>query len=77
MPSYFECLQCNVVTPVEATPPKCSGCGHSTGVLHESKPESSSVGNVQEQKPTAVSTCDGVPLAMGSDSIAAPKTNRV
>ena len=53
MPSYFECLQCNVVTPVEATPPKCSGCGHSTGVLHESKPESSSVGN--EQKPIAVS----------------------
>lgn len=56
MLSYFECLQCSVVTPIEASPPKCSGCGHSTGVLHLSRPESSNVDNVQMQKPAAVST---------------------
>jgi hypothetical protein len=35
---YFECLHCGIVTPVEITPPKCSSCGHGTGVVHQNKP---------------------------------------
>ena len=49
MPSYFECLHCGVVTPVEASPPKCGQCGHGTGVIHLEKPPED---KDQKQKPT-------------------------
>jgi len=54
MPSYFQCLHCGVVTPVEEAPPKCSKCGHGTGVLHLQNPESLEQGGGKEQqrKPT-------------------------
>jgi hypothetical protein len=39
MASYFECLRCGVVTVVEVAPPKCSQCGHGTGILHASRPD--------------------------------------
>ena len=40
MPSYFECLHCGAMTPVEEASPKCSQCGHGTNVIHLQKPES-------------------------------------
>ena len=51
MPSYFECLHCGVVTPVEEAPPKCSQCGHGTGVIHLQNPESIEKGQGENQKP--------------------------
>ncbi len=39
MPRYFECLHCHLITPVEATTPKCPRCGHGTGVIHSMNPE--------------------------------------
>jgi hypothetical protein len=53
MSSYFECLHCGAVTAVEATPPKCSRCGHGTGVIHLENPESTEkgAGTDQQEKP--------------------------
>jgi hypothetical protein len=52
MPSYFQCLHCGIVTPIEASPPKCGTCGHGTGVVHSQKPESLEGDKGEQSKPT-------------------------
>ena len=37
---YFECLHCENIAPVEATPPKCPQCGHGNGIIHQNLPPS-------------------------------------
>jgi len=41
MPKYYECLRCGVVTEVDTATPKCSQCGHGTGILHQEDPRKS------------------------------------
>ena len=36
--SYFECVHCGSVAPIDAMPPKCPRCGHGTGVIHLKEP---------------------------------------
>ncbi len=50
MPDQFECLHCGVMTPVEATPPKCGKCGYGTGVVHVQKPASLETDVAEESK---------------------------
>ena len=71
MSKFFECVRCGVITPVELSPPRCSSCGHGTGILHTNDPRSSAQGAGKVEKPAASdgkdpsATVDVIPTKAG------------
>jgi hypothetical protein len=65
---YFECLHCGTVALVEATPPKCTRCGHGTGIIHQNQPRAERSAPQDQQNKKETGESGGEPSAASAPS---------